>query len=162
MNSRRLWNSHQKHKFLRAKASRDILEFRVSEMPFPGVFKRYFSTVDAMLLHQDTRKTGNNAVAQFERFTDLNLFKYAFNVIHHHYLMILIFWQPCIVLLECWSFMPKSTPGAVKNIYYLYLIIFSSIKMYFLSFLRAVVKFWSSHSKWRFTRNISQKLVVPP
>ena len=158
MNSRQLWNSHQRHKFLRAKASRDILEFRVSEMPFPGVFKRYFSTVDSMLLHQDTRKTGNNAVAQFERFTDLNLFKYAFNVIHNHYWMVLIFWQPCIVLLECCSLTPKSTPGAVKNIYYLYLIIYSSIKMYFLSFL----KFWSSRSKWRFTRNISQKFVVPP
>ena len=91
MNSRRLWNSHQRHKFLRAKAPRDILEFRVSEMPFPGVFKRYFSTVDAMLLHQNTRKTGNNAVAQFQRFTDLNLFKYAFNVIHHHHSMVLIF-----------------------------------------------------------------------
>ena len=44
-----------------------------------------------MLFCQNTRKTaGNNAVemtqafhgvAQFERFTDLNLFKYAFNVI---------------------------------------------------------------------------------
>ena len=44
-----------------------------------------------MLFRQNTRKTaGNNAVemsqafhdvARFERFTDLNLFKYAFNVI---------------------------------------------------------------------------------
>ena len=42
MNSRRLWNSHQRHKFLRAEASRDILKFRVSEMVFAGVFKRYF------------------------------------------------------------------------------------------------------------------------
>ena len=41
MNSRRLWNSHQRHKFLRAEASGDILKFRVSEMAFPGVFKRY-------------------------------------------------------------------------------------------------------------------------
>ena len=37
-----LWNSRQRHKFLKAKASRDILKFRVSEMAFPGVFKRYF------------------------------------------------------------------------------------------------------------------------
>jgi len=37
MNSRQLWNSHQRHKFLRAKASTDILEFRVLEMPFPWV-----------------------------------------------------------------------------------------------------------------------------
>ena len=42
MNSRRLWNSHQRHKFLRAEASRDILKLRVSEMAFPGVFKRHF------------------------------------------------------------------------------------------------------------------------
>ena len=43
MNSRRLWNSHQRLKFLRGEASRGILKFRVSEMAFPGVFKRYFS-----------------------------------------------------------------------------------------------------------------------
>ena len=42
MNSRRLWNSHQRHKFLGAEASRDILKIRVSEMVFPGVFKRFF------------------------------------------------------------------------------------------------------------------------
>ena len=42
MKSRRLWNSHQRHKFLRAESSRDIFKFKVSEMPFPGVFKRYF------------------------------------------------------------------------------------------------------------------------
>ena len=80
-NSRRLWNSHQRHKFLRTEASKDILEFRVSETLFPGVFKRYFSIADAMLLRQNTRKTGNDAVkvsqafhnmAWFERFTDLD------------------------------------------------------------------------------------------
>jgi len=42
VNSRQLWNSHQRHNFLRAEASRDVLKFRVSEMAFPGVFKRYF------------------------------------------------------------------------------------------------------------------------
>ena len=42
MNSRQLWNLHQRHKFLRAEASRDILTLRVSEMEFPGGFKRYF------------------------------------------------------------------------------------------------------------------------
>ena len=66
-------------------------------MPFLGVFKRYFSTADAMLLCQNTCKTGNNAVkmsqafhdiTQFECFTDPNLFKYAFNVIHHHYSLV--------------------------------------------------------------------------
>ena len=91
MNSRRLWNSHQRHKVLRAETSRDILEFRVSGMPFPGVFKRYFSTANAMLLRQNTLQTGNNDVAWFECMTDLNQFEYAFNVIHHHYSMVLIF-----------------------------------------------------------------------
>ena len=39
MKSRRLWNySHQRHKFLRAEASRDSLKFRVLEMAFPGGF----------------------------------------------------------------------------------------------------------------------------
>ena len=42
MNSRRLWNAHQRHKFLRAEVSGDILKFRISEMAFAGVFKRYF------------------------------------------------------------------------------------------------------------------------
>ena len=75
-----------RHKFLRAVASSDILKFRVSEMAFSGVFKRYVlsSTADAMLFRQNTRKTGNNTVdvpiALFERFTDLNQFKHAFNV----------------------------------------------------------------------------------
>ena len=45
-----------------------------------------------MLFRQNARKTGNNAIemwpalryiARFERFTDLNLFKYAFNVIQN-------------------------------------------------------------------------------
>ena len=40
MNSRWLGNSHQRHKFLRAEASRDILKIRVPEMAFPGVFRR--------------------------------------------------------------------------------------------------------------------------
>ena len=43
MNSRRLWNSHQRHKFLRAEASSDILKNRVSEIVFPEVFKRYYA-----------------------------------------------------------------------------------------------------------------------
>ena len=41
VNSRQLWISHQRYKFLRAKGSRDILKFRVLEMAFPGVFKRH-------------------------------------------------------------------------------------------------------------------------
>ena len=42
MCSRQFWNSHQRHKFLRATETRDIVKIRVSEMAFPGVFKRYF------------------------------------------------------------------------------------------------------------------------
>ena len=46
MNSRWLWNSYQRRKFLRAEASRHILKFRVLEMVFAGVF---FSTAYSML-----------------------------------------------------------------------------------------------------------------
>ena len=42
MSSERLWNLHQRHKFLRAEASSGILKFRVSEIEFSSVFKRYF------------------------------------------------------------------------------------------------------------------------
>ena len=82
MNTRWLWNSHQRHKFLRAKASRDILKFIISEMAFPGVFKRYFPP--QMLCCLVRILTGNNVVTmskgfhdiiQFEYFTAVNLFK---------------------------------------------------------------------------------------
>ena len=55
-------------------------------------FQEVFSNADAMLFCQNTRKTGNNAgemcqafhdITRFENFTDLNLFKYSFNVIHN-------------------------------------------------------------------------------
>ena len=85
MNSRRLWNSHQRHKFLRVEAAGDILKSY-----FQG-FSRSIFHHEAVLFHQNTRKTGNNAVEMsqafhdiftwFESFTDLNLFKYAFSVI---------------------------------------------------------------------------------
>ena len=42
MSSRRLWNSYQRHKFLRAEEARNILKIQVSEMAFPRFFKRYF------------------------------------------------------------------------------------------------------------------------
>ena len=53
-------------------------------------FQKVFPTAYAMLFHQNTRKPGNNAInksltfqdmAQFERFTGLNLLECAFNVI---------------------------------------------------------------------------------
>ena len=42
MNSRKLWNSYQRLKFLKVEVSRDILKFRVFETAFSEVFKRYF------------------------------------------------------------------------------------------------------------------------
>ena len=55
-------------------------------------FQDVFSAADTMFFHQNTCKTGNNAIemsqafhdiAQFKHFTDLNLFKYVFNVIQN-------------------------------------------------------------------------------
>ena len=48
MNSRRLWNLHQRHKFLRAEASRDILNNSLGSGVSRG-FQEVFSTVDARL-----------------------------------------------------------------------------------------------------------------
>ena len=113
MNSRRLWNLHQRHKFLRAKASRDILKILES---WKWHFQ-WFSTVifhHTMLFHQNTCKTaGNNTIgmsqafhnfARFECFTQLNLFKNGFNVIQNwetyalqFYLMVPIFCQQYMV-----------------------------------------------------------------
>ena len=42
MNSRRLWNSHQRRKLLWAEASKDILKIRVLEMAFPGISRGVF------------------------------------------------------------------------------------------------------------------------
>ena len=61
-------------------------------MAFPRGFQEVFSSVNDILFRQNTLKTGNNAIkmsqafhniAWFERFTDLNLFKYVFNVIQN-------------------------------------------------------------------------------
>ena len=88
MNSRRLWNSYQRHKFLGAEASRDTLNL-IKNSIFRG-FQLIFST--AMQFHQNTCKSEKNAIkmsqvsqdiARFECFTDLNLSKYAFNVIQN-------------------------------------------------------------------------------
>ena len=73
-----------------------ISKFSISEMPFSWV-----STADTILFHQNTCKTGNNAIetsqafcdlARFEGFTDLNLFKYAFNIIQTGKLMLYKFY----------------------------------------------------------------------
>ena len=74
-----------------------------------GGFPKVFSTVDAMLFRHNNRNTGNNVIemsqafhdiARFERFTDLNVLKYAFNVIQNwnmdalqFYSMVFIFCQ---------------------------------------------------------------------
>ena len=88
MNSRQLWNSHQRHKLLRGEASRDILKFRVSEMAFSGVFKRYvpprtpcfFVRIHSRLgIMLGIMSQAFHDIARFERFIDLNLFKCAFN-----------------------------------------------------------------------------------
>ena len=88
MNSRWLWNSHQGYKFLRAAASKDFLNL-IKNSISRGL-QEIFST--AMQFHQNTCKSGNNAVkmcqvsqhiARFDCFRDLNLFKYAFNVIQN-------------------------------------------------------------------------------
>ena len=85
MNSRQLWNSHQLNKFLRAKASKDILQFRVSEMAFLGVFKRYFLLRTPCCFVRVHARLGTMLsfydISRFEHFTDLNLFKYVFSVI---------------------------------------------------------------------------------
>ena len=88
MNSRWLWNSHQRHKFLRAEASGDILKFSVSEMAFPGIFKRNFpprTPCCFVRIHARLRimPQAFHDIARFEHFTDLNLFKYAFIVIQN-------------------------------------------------------------------------------
>ena len=61
-----------------------------------------------MLFRQNTRKTGNNAIemsqalhciARFERFTDLNLFKWTFSVIQNWYADALQYYSMVVFLL---------------------------------------------------------------
>ena len=102
-----LSNSHQRHKFLRDQASRNILKFRISKMAFSGVFKRYFPLRMPCFFVKILRNTGNNAIemshaihniARFKRSTYLNLFKYEVSVFQNwetdalqFYLMVFIF-----------------------------------------------------------------------
>jgi len=87
MNSGWIWNSHERNTFLRAEASRDILKFRVSKMALKVVFKRCFppqTPCCSVKYAQDWEQCRQN-VPGIPRFTDLdlNLFKYAFNVIQN-------------------------------------------------------------------------------
>ena len=71
-------------------------------------FQQVFSNADAMLFCQNTRKTGNNAgemcqafhdITRFENFTDLNLFKYSFNVIQNWEMNVLQFYSMGLIFL---------------------------------------------------------------
>ena len=82
--------------------------FRQNSIVHSRGFQEAFSTADTMLFLQNTYKIGKNAVemsqashdiAGFESFTDLNLFKYAFNVIQKWETDALQFYS--IVLLFC-------------------------------------------------------------
>ena len=62
-----------------------------------------------MLFHQNTSRTGNNAVkmsqafhdiARFECFGDLNLFKYAFSVIQNWEMHALQFYSTALIFRE--------------------------------------------------------------
>ena len=90
MNSRWLWNGRTKGSSLGLRRRR-VATFWNSSLGnhVSRGFQEVFSTRKP-LFSWNTRKTGNNAVkmsqafhniARFERFTDLNLFKYAFNII---------------------------------------------------------------------------------
>ena len=67
MNSGWIWNSHERNKFLMAKASRDILKFRVSKMALKEVFKRCFPPQTPCCC-KNICKTGNNAVKMSQVF----------------------------------------------------------------------------------------------
>ena len=80
MNSRRLWNLHQRYKFLRPRHLGAFWNLESRKRHFQGFSRGIFSTVDAMLLRQNTRETRNYApemsyvcydMEQFERFTDI-------------------------------------------------------------------------------------------
>ena len=84
MSSKRLWNSHQRHTFLRAKAPRDILKIIVSEMVFPRVFKRFFPQRTPCCFVRTNARLGtmpskcprrSKTSDGVKRSTDLNLFK---------------------------------------------------------------------------------------
>ena len=92
MNSRWLWNSHQKHKFLRGRGIWEHFENSSIRNGICRGFQGAFFTAYRTLFHQNTHKTDNNAVemsqafqdiARFEHFTDLNLLKYVFDVIQN-------------------------------------------------------------------------------
>ena len=105
MNSRQLWNLHQRHKFLRAEASRDILKFWSLRNGISRGFKRYFplrTPCCFIRIHVHVR-LGKipliHNIAWFEPFTNLSLFKYAFNVIQNWEADVLQFYSMVLIFL---------------------------------------------------------------
>ena len=81
MNSRQLWNPHQRHKFLRAEACQGHFEIQSLRNGIFGGIQEVFSTVDAMFFLRIHARPGimPSKCPRFEHFTDLNLFECAFN-----------------------------------------------------------------------------------
>ena len=90
INSRWLWNLHQRHKFLRAEAFRDVLKFIESQKwHFQEFLRGIFHCWCHVVLSEYTHHSGNIAVEMSQAFHDVtqfresNLFKYALNVIQN-------------------------------------------------------------------------------
>ena len=90
MNSRWPWNSHQRHKFLRAEASKDVWKFRVfhsRKWHFQGfsrgIFHCGYHAVSSEYTQDWEMSKGFHDISRFKHFTDLNLLKYSFNVIQN-------------------------------------------------------------------------------
>ena len=93
MNNRRLWNSHQKSEATSFLGPRHLGTFWNAESrksPFQGFSRGIFHHRHHVVLSEYTqdweqyhRNVPLHDIAQFECFTDLNLFKYAFNVIQN-------------------------------------------------------------------------------
>ena len=107
MNSRRLQNSHQRHKFLRAEASRDILKLLKSRIWCHVVSSEYMQDWEHYAVKMSQVFQDNE---WFERFTDLNLFEYAFIVIQKWEMDALQFYQ--MVLIFCQQLWQKDVKVA--------------------------------------------------
>ena len=79
MNGRWLWKLHQRHKFLRAEVSRDILKIQSLGNGISRAFQEVFFTMDTVLLNNAV-KMSQAFHTQLECFTDLNLLKNTFKV----------------------------------------------------------------------------------
>ena len=102
MNSSWLWNSHQRHKFLRVKASRDILKFRVSGVArgifplwAPFISVRLQARLGTMLSKCPRCSTTSHSSNVSQFYTCLNMrsmwFKTGKRMLYQFYSMVLIF-----------------------------------------------------------------------